>query len=246
MRGDRMSNAEVRVGTQGDPTFRPGGGPQSRLSILIVDDSRLYREGLAGILVERPDVLAVHTADGLETLQAQLAANPPDVVLLNLASVESRVLVHAVMNERPDARLIVVGVNEEDEQEIVRCAEAGVSGYLARSESLSHLMELIRRVNDGETLCTPRMAAALLHRLADLAAARQRDPRLSTLTDRERQILRLLGLGRTNRAIAEELSIEVFTVKNHVHSVLTKLGVRRRGEAVALVQGLDGIQPEWF
>jgi DNA-binding NarL/FixJ family response regulator len=84
----------------------------------------------------------------------------------------------------------------------------------------------------------------LLGRLADLAAARPPALRLSTLTDREDQILRLLGLGLTNRAISEELSIEVFTVKNHVHSVLTKLGARRRGEAAAVVRGLEDIQTE--
>jgi DNA-binding NarL/FixJ family response regulator len=221
----------------------PTADPPTRLRILIVDDSRLYGEVLAATLTEQPDVLAVCTACGVESVPAQLAHDLPDLVLLNLASVQSRSLVRAVRERNPDTRLIVVGVNEEDEEEILQCAEAGVSGFLTRSDSLPHLLELIHRVTGDETLCSPRMAAVLLRLLADLAAARHPAPRLSTLTDREKQILRLLELGCTNRAIAEELSIEVFTVKNHVHSVLTKLGVRRRGEAAAAGRGLEDIAP---
>jgi DNA-binding NarL/FixJ family response regulator len=211
----------------------PTADPPTQLRILIVDDSHLYGEILAATLTDQPDVLAVCTATGLESVPAQVAGNLPDVVLLNLASVKSRSLVRAIQERNPHTRLIVLGINEEDEEEILQCAEAGVSGFLTRSDSLPHLLELIRKVTGGETLCSPRMAAVLLRLLADLAAARHPAPRLSTLTDREKQILRLLELGCTNRAIAAELSIEVFTVKNHVHSVLTKLGVRRRGEAAA-------------
>jgi DNA-binding NarL/FixJ family response regulator len=215
--------------------------PPTQLRILIVDDNCLYGEVLAATLAEQLGVLAVCTARGLESVRAELARDLPDVVLLNLASVNSRSLVCAVRERNPDTRVIVLGVNEEDEQEILQCAKAGVSGFLTRSDSLPHLLELIGRVTGGETLFSPRMAAVLLRLLADLAVVRHPAPRLSTLTDRENQILRLLELGCTNRAIAEELSIEVFTVKNHVHSVLTKLGVRRRGEAAAVGRGLEDI-----
>lgn len=234
-----MSDSEATVvGMARDVSALHDGSPPTQLSILIVDDNCLYREVLAGIIAEQPGVLAVCTADGLESVHYQLARDLPDVVLLNLASVKSHSLVRAVREQNPDMSLIVLGVNEENEHEILQCAEAGISGYLTRSDSLQHLLELIKRVTAGETLFSPRVAAVLLRRIADLAAARQPDPRLSNLTDRESQILRLVGLGRTNRAIAEELSIEVFTVKNHVHSVLTKLGVRRRGEAAAAIRGL--------
>jgi DNA-binding NarL/FixJ family response regulator len=244
--GTELNKPDSSVNVQRDHAPPAPGSLSTELSILIVDDSRLYRESLAGILADQPGVLSVSTAHGLESLQAQLDCGRPDVVLLNLASVKSRSLVRAVRERNCTTRLIVLGVNEDDDHEILQCAEAGVSGYLSRSDSLPHLLELICRVTSGETLFSPRIAAVLLRGLADRGTGRQQSPRLPTLTDRENQILRLLERGRTNREIAEELSIEVFTVKNHVHSVLTKLGVRRRGEAAAVIRGLGGLAPEGF
>jgi DNA-binding NarL/FixJ family response regulator len=209
------------------------------LGLLIVDDSRLYRDGLADIMAGQSGVASVRTANGLESVHAELSRSLPDVVLLNLASADSQTLLRAVRETSPTTRIIVVGISEDDESQILKCAEAGVSGYLRRSDSLSHLLELIKRVAADETLFSPRIAALLLHRLSDLAAAQHPNSRILALTARENQILRLVGMGRTNKDIAEELSIEVYTVKNHVHSVLAKLGVRRRGEAAAAIRALD-------
>jgi DNA-binding NarL/FixJ family response regulator len=139
----------------------------------------------------------------------------------------------AVTDISPGARIIVVGTPEDDEDKIIACAEAGVVGYHMRSESLDDLIALIRNVAGGKSIFPPRVSAILLRRLSNLASKPQRPRRGLVLTAREAQILKMLELGRSNRDIAAQLDIAVHTVKNHVHSLLSKLGVNTRAEAAA-------------
>jgi DNA-binding NarL/FixJ family response regulator len=103
---------------------------------------------------------------------------------------------------------------------------------------------LIRQVAAGESLCSPRVSAILLRRLSALASERQLAKEELVLTAREAQILKMLELGLSNRDIAEKLCIAVHTVKNHVHSVLTKLGVSTRAQAVALARAIRYFEGE--
>jgi DNA-binding NarL/FixJ family response regulator len=130
------------------------------------------------------------------------------------------------------ARVVVLGVRDT-EAEVVACAEAGSAGYLLRSDSLASLCTLIRAVARGETICSPKTTAVLLRRVAAMAAERRSQTSLALLTAREAEILELVEQGLANREIAQRLSIQVRTVKNHVHSILGKLGVERRGQAAA-------------
>ncbi|MBL7501502.1 response regulator transcription factor [Frankia sp. CNm7] len=207
-----------------------GGGAAKGLSVLVVDDSRLYRDGLAAIVGREPDVADVRCAEDGPSVDAALARGAPDVVLLNLATLESRALMARLRRAAPSARVIGIGVGDSEE-EMIACVEAGISGFLLRHEPFSQLMRLVRRVVVGESFCSPRVTAALMQRLAHLAAERQRVP---VLTEREDQILGLLEYGLSNQQIADRLGIELRTVKNHVHHILRKLGVSRRGEAVAV------------
>jgi two-component system nitrate/nitrite response regulator NarL len=199
------------------------------MRIIVVDDSRLYREALADLLRNEPGIREVETAaDGQSALQLDVAF-PPTITLLNMATDDSLVWLRALSDAH--ARVVALGTRET-EAEVVSCAEAGVAGYLPRSESLRSLCALIQAVARGETICSPKATAVLLHRVASLAAER-RSSGLALLTARETEVLALIAQGMANRDIAEELSIEVRTVKNHVHSILGKLGVDRRGQAVA-------------
>jgi DNA-binding NarL/FixJ family response regulator len=203
-------------------------------SLLIIDDCCLYREGLASIIKREPDVADIVCAHDWPSILSSLQQDVPDLVLVNLASVDSHALISGVRDVSPSSLIIAIGV-EDAEHEIVACAEAGVAGYLLRSEPFSCLMQLIRRVIAGEAVCSPRMTAAVMRRLADLAGERRRIP---VLTERENQILRLLDSGLSNQQIADQLCIEVRTVKNHLHNLFGKLGVSRRGEAVAAFRSL--------
>src|SRR5829696_1244627 len=190
------------------------------LQLLIVDDVRLYREGLAGILAREPGVRRVLTAHDAPAAAAVLAAQRPDVVLINAAD-GNHGLIRAVRDLDPEVAIIVVGV-AESEEDVVACAEAGVAGYLLRTEPLEHLIRVMRSVVAGETLCSPRTAALLLRRVQTLAAQRGTGPRVPALTAREDDVLHLLDLGLSNQEISDRLGITVRTVKNHVHNILEK------------------------
>jgi len=201
--------------------------------ILIIDDCTLYRENLATIIALNGMTVPSEAWD-LPSLVTALRGAEPSVVLLNIETRGSALLLQASMDISPSARVIVLGASEDNESEIVACAEAGVAGYHMRTDSLEDLFVLIRRVAAGETACSPRVSAILLRRLSALASQRQPAAKELALTTREIQILRMLELGRSNQDIATQLSIAVHTVKNHVHSLLTKLGVSTRAEAAAL------------
>jgi DNA-binding NarL/FixJ family response regulator len=200
-------------------------------NVLIVDDYALYRDNLAAIFAATGACVAAVAWD-LESLSVALESHTLDVILVNMAARDSGSLLREVFAINGDAKVIALGISEDDEPQIVACAEAGVAGYHLRSDSLDDLLHLIRRVATGESLCSPRIGAILLRRLSSLASQRRPVQKELVLTSREDQILRLLELGLSNQEIASQLCIAVHTVKNHVHSVLTKLEVRSRAEAV--------------
>jgi DNA-binding NarL/FixJ family response regulator len=212
--------------------FSGGWDPLQDASILIIDDCTLYRENLAATFVAN-GAATPGVAWDLHSLVAALESAAPSIVLVSIGTRDSLMLMQAALQIRPNVRPIVLGVSEDDESTIVACAEAGIAGYHLRSESLTDLLALIRRVADDEAVCSPRVSAMLLRRLTALAAQRQPASEELVLTDREVQILRWLELGLSNRDIAARLCIAVHTVKNHVHNVLTKLGVSTRAEAAA-------------
>ncbi|WP_231743234.1 response regulator transcription factor [Mycobacterium sp. GA-2829] len=203
---------------------------------LLVDDCMLYRDNLASVLLDLgASQLAV--AQNLTTLRSAVSQVAPEMVVLNMGSRESLALLDFLRRECPEARVIVVGISEDDEAQVIACAEAGVAGYHMRMDSLDDLLSLITSVAAGEAVCSREISAILLRRLSDLAAQRH-DPAEWLLTAREAEILNLLELGLSNRDIATELCIAVHTVKNHVHSLLNKLGVRTRAQAAALSRSM--------
>jgi DNA-binding NarL/FixJ family response regulator len=211
--------------------------------VLIIDDSKLYREYLACVL-SSTGAASPSVAWDSSSLVTAFEGMTPRVVVLNTATRDSAMLLRQALIMNPGARVIVLGMSEDDECEIVACAEAGVAGYHMRTESLEDLILLIRKVAAGESLCSPGVSAILLRRLSALASQRQRTVEEPVLTAREIQILRMLELGLSNRDIAEQLCIAVHTVKNHVHSLLAKLGVCTRAQAAALSRTMQCAEGE--
>jgi DNA-binding NarL/FixJ family response regulator len=142
-------------------------------------------------------------------------------------------MIRAVAEQAPATRVVVLGLPAGD-QALLDCAEAGAAGYVSRDASLADLKAALQSAVLGELRCTPRDAAALLRRVALLAAQRSGPaPTGAALTQREVEIAGLIDGGLSNKEIARRLGIEVSTVKNHVHNILEKLQVHRRGEAVS-------------
>lgn len=231
--------ARTANGAEARHTVASALGSLRDVRVLIVDDCALHRECLVGVLAAQPGVVGVGVAWDLKSLVAEVQATLPHVILLNMATRDSAMLLRQATKLSPHIRVVVVGVSEEDESGIVACAEAGVAGYHLRTESLDNLLVLIHRVAAGESLCSPGVSAILLRRLSALASQRRHPAaRELPLTAREIQILRMLEAGLANRDIADRLCIAVHTVKNHVHSVLTKLGVSSREQAAALARNI--------
>ena len=205
------------------------------MQVLLIDDTRLYREGLTARLAPEAGIERVVAAADSKTALHQLTMLPIDVVLLNMATGGSIALLHAVVAGAPHVPVVALAVADNDD-EVIACAEAGVAGYLQRQDSFAELLAVIQSVANGETLCSPRVAATLLRRVATLAAGRRSPPEATNLTAREREVVQLIDQGMSNKEIARRLCIEVRTVKNHVHNILQKLQVRRRGEAAARVR----------
>jgi DNA-binding NarL/FixJ family response regulator len=159
------------------------------------------------------------------------------VVLLNMATVGSLGIVGAVVGAEGAARVVAIGVSGS-EDEVIALAEAGVAGYLLRGASRADLAMTMQSLARGESLCPPQISAALLRRVASMAAERRSLTAGSHLTAREHQVLRLIDQGLSNRQIGQHLGIEVRTVKNHVHNILEKLHVHRRGEAAARMRAV--------
>jgi DNA-binding NarL/FixJ family response regulator len=214
-----------------------GWDPLQDARILIIDDCTLFRENLAATFVAN-GTATPSVAWDLPSLATALESNAPSIVLLSIGTRDNLVLLQATLRFSPEVRVIVLGVSEGDESTIVACAEAGVTGYHLRSESLDDLLMLLHKVARGESVCSPKVSAILLRRLSMLAAERKPGPEELVLTAREIQILRMLEMGLSNRDIADQLCIALQTVKNHVHSVLGKLGARTRAQAVAVSRSL--------
>jgi DNA-binding NarL/FixJ family response regulator len=206
------------------------------IRVAIVADTRLYRDGLAQVLGRDSRIAVVATAARREEALASLPDLHADVILVDMAMPESLGALRVIVELVPGRRVVAIGV-VEDEDDVLSCAEVGAAGYVPREASLEDLVTVIESVARGEAICSPRVAASLLRRVAALAGGRGGELHQAPLTSREREVLRLIDQGLSNKEIARNLGIEVATVKNHVHNLLEKLQVHRRGEAAARVRG---------
>ena len=206
----------------------------SRPTLLIVCDVRVYSDHVRAALAQRLCGMTIAAAASAAEAIHQVTNNGPDLVLLDLRCRDSQHVVQTLGAARPNCRFIAFAV-DDDEREILACAEAGASGYVSADASVDDLAHVVELVTRGDQHLPPRVAAALLRQLAGPDAADSKAVG-SNLTVRERQILGLVVQGLTNKEIASRLNIEVATVKNHVHSVLLKLHVKSRSEAAARVR----------
>jgi two-component system, NarL family, nitrate/nitrite response regulator NarL len=199
------------------------------ISVFVVSGVRLYREGLVEALERESGLAVAGAAADLAGALEHVRRGESDVVLLDVDTGYALDGL-AALGAAARAPVVVLAVPEL-EAEVIAWAEAGVSGYLTRDQSLPELIDVVRRAVRGEASFSPVVGGALLRRVAALASERPRPASAARLTAREREILPLIELGLTNKEIARRLSIEVSTVKNHVHNILEKLQVQRRSEA---------------
>ena len=203
------------------------------ISLAIISDIRLYREGLAEVLGRQPDVRVVGTAGNDEASVRHIVQAAPDVALLDMAMPASASVARTLGESAPGIAVLALGV-PETEPHVLACAEVGAAGYVPREGNLQDLLDGVRQVARGEAHYSPRLVAVLLQRFA--ARSAPCEPAAERLTSRELEVVELIDQGLTNKEIGERLYIELATVKNHVHNILEKLHLRRRTEAAAWVR----------
>jgi two-component system, NarL family, nitrate/nitrite response regulator NarL len=200
--------------------------------LLIVGGVSLYREALAGSLGRDDRFEVVASTAGVEEALQVLEHIEVDVLLVDTRATDGVDALRALAAAVPQVKLVALDVPEV-ERDVIAVAEAGASAYVTPDGSVEDLVSVVECVERGEVICSPGMAAGLFRRVAALARERRLDPIEESLTARELDVLGLIEEGLSNKEIAAELSIELPTVKNHVHRILEKLHVHRRSEAAA-------------
>jgi two-component system, NarL family, nitrate/nitrite response regulator NarL len=204
-------------------------------TVFIVSDVRLLRDGLVLSLSQQPALAVAGSAD-LTTSPTHIVAARPDVVLLDIGApggIETLLVLRQALS---DLKIVAIAVSDI-EQEVVACAEARVSGFVSRDGSIQDLVTAVHCAMRNELVCSPRVAGMLFRRVAAIGSERSHGPDNGALTRREHEIVSLMTQGLSNKEIARQLRIQNATVKNHIHSILAKLHVRRRGEVAACMRG---------
>jgi DNA-binding NarL/FixJ family response regulator len=207
-------------------------GRDAAIRVFLVADVCIYRELLVDALANdgRIDVAGSTPAD---IASMAIGMTEPDVVLVDTSSNAGSDRVRALVAAAPSAKIVAVGIPDA-EPVLLELVEAGVTGYVTAEQPLGELVEAVEAAANGELRCSPRVAAALAERVAALKAGEHRNGDDLGLTRRQREVAALIAEGLSNKQIAGRLSIERATVKNHVHNILSKLGVNHRDEVATL------------
>jgi DNA-binding NarL/FixJ family response regulator len=200
--------------------------------ILLVCRVRLYRDAIAAMLAAEVDVSLRGCADPDERIIAAYDAAAPDVVLLDTGSAGALEIASALTRTRPLSRVLGFGVHDLPVH-VVACAEAGLAGYVPSSASMHDLVAAARLVASGGTVCSASMADGLFRHVRGAALGHHGAAPEAVLTQRQRQIVRLMADGLSNKEIARRLSLGTSTVKNHVHEILDRLQVSSRTQVAA-------------
>jgi len=210
----------------------------SRINILIVDDNFVARRGLRSFLETESDIAVVGEASTGRTAIDWVKCNSADVVLMDvrMPDTDGIVATAGITKFKPETKVLMLTVVEE-QATLLRALLSGARGYMVYGRfNPDELVEAIRAVASGEMVTRPPVAPALLDNIQshingshDVAEMESMEP----LTEREKEILNLIALGRGNREIADTLHIEEKTVKNHINNIYSKLQIKSRYEAIS-------------
>ncbi|MEP6591612.1 MAG: response regulator transcription factor [Gemmatimonadota bacterium] len=212
------------------------------ISLVLIDDNRLLREGLTGLIREQPDFLVLAASADIEEVLEKVREAKPRVVLLDFSLEEGDSLrvTGTIHEEVPEAKIIVMGLLPLQD-DVADFVTAGASGFIMKEASFEEFLSTIRTVAGGVDVLPTQLTGSLFLQIAR-DAVRKGKPRTLDgvrLTAREREVIDLIGEGCSNKEIATRLTIAIHTVKSHVHNVLEKLALHTRLEVAAFTRGID-------
>lgn len=209
--------------------------PESAIGVFLLDDHEMVRRGIADLLEEEPGITVVGEASTAAEAVRRIPAAQPQVALLDarLPDGSGIDVCRDLRASAPNVRCLIL-TSYDDDDAIFAAVMAGAAGYLLKEIRGTSLVDAIRQVAAGKSLLDPAVTERLLSRLRE---GESTDPRLASLTDREREVLNLIADGLTNREIGRTLFLSEKTVKNYVSGLFAKLGMQRRTQAA--VYGAD-------
>lgn len=213
----------------------PGPGPGDPIRVFLLDDHEVVRRGVHDLLNDEPDIAVVGEAATVEQALVRVPALRPRVAVLDvrLPDGDGVTVCRELRSRMPDLACLML-TSFDDEEALLDSIMAGASGYVLKQIRGSDLVEAVRTVARGQSLLDPSATAKLMERLRGGPRKEQEEDVLPGLTEREREILELIGEGLTNRQIGRRLYLAEKTVKNHISRLLAKLGVERRIQAAVI------------
>jgi DNA-binding NarL/FixJ family response regulator len=203
-----------------------------KIRLLLIEDNRLLREGLAAMLRKQQDIIVVDTIGNGENILFIMHKQKPDVMLLDLGlrNRSSLHLVKLVKKNFPNAKIIMMDLIPT-QSDVFEFVQAGVSGFILKDATVNDFLKTIRSVANGLHVLPPNLTGSLFSQIVEHAVngAGSSDLMDSVrMTKRERQVIELISDGHTNKEIAQKLHLSTYTVKSHVHNILEKLALSTR------------------
>lgn len=234
----RFPQEEASVTVQKDEPEQMASPPSvgvETISILLVDDHALMREGLRQLLSLEDDLHVVDEAvDGFEALQ-KVRELLPDVVLMDISMpmIDGIAVTHQINREFPDTAVIIVTMHRQDQQ-VLQAIKSGARGYLLKTASSQELAATIRQVHAGQVQIEPTLTGTIVSEFRRLSHLGSHGSQMADLSEKEIDILRCVAMGLSNKEIAEQLAYSEKTVKNYLSAIFQKLGIRDRTQAAIL------------
>lgn len=205
-----------------------------KIRVFLCDDHTLFRQGIRKLLELERDIEVVGEENDGQVMLGNLKKAGPDVILMDIAmpGMNGVIATSKVKKILPQARIIILTVYE-DETHVFNAIKAGAMGYLLKDVSIDELLEAIRSVYKGEALIQPKIATKVLKEftMLDKRTMKEGDKFYNDLTEREKEVLRLIALGGSNKEISQKLGISEKTVKNHIGHIFQTLHVNNRTQA---------------
>ncbi|MEO8664409.1 MAG: response regulator transcription factor [Ignavibacteria bacterium] len=215
-----------------------------KIHILIIEDNRFLREGLAMLIDEQRDLKVVSALENKEKLEPEIQETRPDIILIDLSlhGVNSLQLVKSTSKKFPKIKFIVMDLFPLQE-DIFEFVKAGASGFIVKDAEVSEFLQTIRSVFRGKNVMPSNLMGSLFTQIMNEAAGVIKESRLIRsvrMTKREKQVIALIGEGSTNKEIGQTLHLSPSTVKSHVHNILEKLAMHNRIEIARYAHSGEG------